>query len=47
MHDVKEDKNHGPIDFEKINEFGGYNVNKEDNNNSNKNQASKKNDEFW
>lgn len=46
MHDVKEDKNHGPIDFEKINEFGGYNVNK-DNNNSNKNQESKKNDEFW
>ena len=45
--DVKEDKNHGPIDFEKINEFGGYNVNKEDNNNSNQNQESKKNDEFW
>ena len=44
MHDVKEDKNHGPIDFEKINEFGGYNVN---NNNSNQNQESKKNDEFW
>ena len=45
--DIKDDKNQGPIDFEKINEFGGYNVNKEDNNDNNQKQDSKTNDEFW
>ena len=46
--ELKDDENQGPIDFEKIDEFGGYNVEKEENkNNNNQNQENKKNEEFW
>ena len=54
--DIKTDENQGPIDFEKIDTFGGYNVNKGNqeqsqvniNGNTNdNNDQNKKSDEFW
>ena len=45
--DIKEDEEQGAIDFEKINAFGGYNMNKEENwnNNIEQNQGNNMNEE--
>ena len=46
--EIKSDENQGPIDFENVNAFGGYNVNSdEQEKNNDKQQNQDNNNEFW
>ena len=49
IEDIKDDDEQGPIDFENVDAFGGYNVDKEDNNNDNKakNDEEREEGEMW